>query len=60
MLLKNNCYFKRRFLAFDKYNFLVIDSLVPGFLDKIDYLVFVQTAHDDTVHLGTATFIYTG
>ena len=29
----------------------VIDSLVPGFLNKIDDLVFVQAPHDHTVHL---------
>ena len=31
----------------------VIDSLVPGFLNKIDDLVFVQAPHDHTVHLAT-------
>ena len=29
----------------------MIDSLVPGFLNKIDDLVFVQAPHDHTVHL---------
>ena len=32
----------------------MIDLLVPGFLNKIDYLVFVQAAHDHTVHLAVA------
>ena len=35
------------------HNFVValMDSLVPGFLDKVDNLVLVQTSHNHTVHL---------